>query len=92
MLSENATVPPSGAGDTVAVKVTAVPAVDGFADDDNPVEVPVGVVDAFTTWAKAVEVEPANVPTPLKTAVMLSVSAPLKVKMQVALPVVDDTG
>jgi hypothetical protein len=39
MLSENATVPPSGAGDTVAVKVTAVPAVDGFAEELNVVVV-----------------------------------------------------
>jgi hypothetical protein len=90
-LSVKATVPPSGVGETVAVKVTDSPVVDGFADDDNEVDVAV-LVGALTTWANGVEVvDPAKVPTPENVAVMLSVSAVVKVKLQVAWPVVDDT-
>jgi protein involved in polysaccharide export with SLBB domain len=39
--SVNATVPPSGTGDTVAVYVTGAPSAEGFAEDCKPVEVPV---------------------------------------------------
>ena len=41
-LSLNETVPPFGRGDTVAVKVTSWPAVDGLAEDRSAVEVEVG--------------------------------------------------
>jgi hypothetical protein len=89
MLSENATVPPLGIGEIVAVKVTAVPAVDGFADEDNVVAV---AVRGLTTCANAAEVEPVKLPLPENAAVTLSVSAPVKLKVQVALPVAVDTG
>jgi len=62
MLSVKATVPPLGVGDTVAVKVTDWPVVEGFADELNEVVV---AVSGFTTWASAVEVvDPVKLPLP----------------------------
>ena len=91
-MSVKATVPPSGVGETVAVKVTDSPVVDGFADDDSDVVVAVRV-GPLTTSASGVEVvDPAKVPTPENFAVMLSVSAVVNVNVHVAVPVVDDTG
>ena len=69
--SVKATVPvgvpaPGAEAETVAVKVTA-PSVEGFAEDTSAV----AAVACPTTWSTAVEVEPANAPSPLYTAVML---------------------
>jgi hypothetical protein len=47
LLSLNPTVPPSGVGDTEAVKVTSWPTIDGLADEVNEVEVGVAA-GAFT--------------------------------------------
>ena len=59
--SRNCTVPAPVAGDSVAVKVTDWPAVDGFKDDVN------AVVDGalFTVWVRIAEVLAAVLASPL---------------------------
>jgi hypothetical protein len=52
--SKNCTVPVAAAGDTVAVKVTACPYVDGFADDASTVLVLIN--EGFTVCVRTEDV------------------------------------
>ena len=52
--SENCTLPVAAAGDTVAVKVTACPNVDGFCDDVSAVVVLIS--EEFTACVSAEDV------------------------------------
>ena len=61
--SKNCTVPVAAAGDTVAVKVTDCPDVDGFADDASAVVVLIN--EAFTVCVRIVDVLAAWVLSPL---------------------------
>ena len=61
----NATVPPSGVGLTVAVKVTCRPNSDGSADDARVVAVAV----AATVWVSGAELEPEKLGSPVYAAV-----------------------
>jgi hypothetical protein len=72
LLSLNATVPPSGVGDTVALKVTDWPVVDGFTDEVNEVEV--GVAAAVMLYGVAAEVDP---PIMVALVVLAPLSSPM---------------
>ena len=61
--SKNCTVPVAAAGDTVAVKVTDCPDVDGF--DDDATDVVVLIDEAFTICVRIVDVLTAWVLSPL---------------------------
>jgi len=61
--SKNCTVPVAAAGDTVAVKVTDCPDVDGF--DDDATDVVVLIDEAFTVCVKTADVLAACVLSPL---------------------------
>jgi hypothetical protein len=65
--SRNWTVPVAVDGVTVALRVTFVPTIDGFADDVTVVLV---TVFALTTWLTIADVERALAASPLYTAVI----------------------